>query len=80
MQRDLNLRYRRADIKGGTYFFTINLAERRLSLLTDHIHILRGVINQVKNRHPFVLDAMVVLPDQAWVCGTGVQVGVFDNS
>jgi len=57
------LRYRRADIKGGTYFFTINLAERHLSLLTDHIDILRKVINQVKNRHPFVLDAMVILPD-----------------
>ena len=57
------MRYRRADAKGGTYFFTVNLAERNKSLLTDHIDILRLIFNQVKSRHPFKLHAMVVLPD-----------------
>ncbi len=42
------MRYRRADVKGGTYFFTVNLAERNNSLLIDEIDILRSVINKVK--------------------------------
>ena len=57
------MQYRRADIKGATYFFTVNLAERKKTLLTDEIAKLRMVINRVKKRHPFQLDAMVVLPD-----------------
>jgi len=57
------MKYRRADTKGGTYFFTLNLAERDKTLLTDHIEIFRKTINKVKNRHPFILNAMVILPD-----------------
>jgi len=57
------MRYRRADIKGGTYFFTVNLADRKNTLLTDEITILRSSFNRVKKRHPFQLDAMVVLPE-----------------
>jgi len=34
--------YRRNFVPGGCFFFTINLAERRLALLTDHIEVLRG--------------------------------------
>jgi len=30
-------RYRRAWIRGGTFFFTVNLAKRRLGLLTEHV-------------------------------------------
>ncbi|MDH5434396.1 MAG: transposase, partial [Gammaproteobacteria bacterium] len=29
------MQYRRADICGGTYFFTVNLAERNKTLLVD---------------------------------------------
>ena len=57
------MKYRRADISGGTYFFTINLADRKSSLLVDEIDKLRNSINKVKKSHSFVLDAMVVLPD-----------------
>jgi putative transposase len=57
------MQYRRADVKGGTYFFTVNLAERNKTLLVDEFDILREVINKVKKRHLFHLDAMVVLPD-----------------
>ncbi|NOQ15249.1 MAG: transposase [Methyloprofundus sp.] len=57
------MRYRRADIKGGTYFFTVNLAERQKTLLIDEIDLLRTSINKVKREHPFQLDAMVVLPE-----------------
>ena len=55
--------YRRHRVRGGRYFFTVNLAERRLSLLTDHIELLRAAFRQIRSAHPFAIDAMVVLPD-----------------
>ena len=33
--------YRRAFIPGATYFFTVNLADRRKTVLFDHIDLLR---------------------------------------
>lgn len=57
------MRYRRADVKGGIYFFTVNLAQRHLRLLLDHVKILRAAVKMVKQRHPFHIDAFVVLPD-----------------
>jgi len=57
------MQYRRSDIAGGTYFFTVNLADRGRTLLVDQAHILRTVMRTVKERHPFDIDAMVVLPD-----------------
>jgi putative transposase len=57
------MQYRRVKIEGGTYFFTVNLAERKRTILLDNVQILREVISRVKERHPFVIDAMVVLPD-----------------
>jgi putative transposase len=55
--------YRRANIKGGIYFFTVNLAQRHLRLLVEHIEILRAAVKYVKQRHPFHIDAFVVMPD-----------------
>ncbi len=57
------MRYRRSNIGGGTYFFTLNLAERSRRLLVDHLDLLRDALRIVKQRHPFHIDAMVVLPD-----------------
>jgi len=57
------MQYRRADVKGATYFFTVNLAERNSTLLVDEFDKLRAIINKVKSKHPFILDASVVLPD-----------------
>ena len=57
------MRYRRSDVMGGTYFFTLNLAQRNTTLLVDEFDLLRIVINKVKKQHPFILDAMVVLPE-----------------
>ena len=57
------MRYRRAKVAGGTYFFTVNLAERSRTLLVDHVDTLRMVIREVKAHHPFHIDAMVILPD-----------------
>ena len=55
--------YRRLRIPGGSYFFTVNLAERHRSLLTDHVGSLREAFRAVKKTHPFLIDAVVVLPD-----------------
>ena len=55
--------YRRANVKGGTYFFTVNLADRQGSLLVDKIDILRNAMSLVIKRHPFTIDAIVVLPE-----------------
>lgn len=57
------MRYRRADVAGGTYFFTVNLADRRRDLLVEHVDVLRAAVRAVKERHPFHIDAFVVLPD-----------------
>ncbi len=57
------MRYRRADVQGATYFFTVNLAERRKSLLVDYVEILRSVTKKVKQDHPFQIDAIVIMPD-----------------
>jgi putative transposase len=55
--------YRRNFIAGGSFFLTVNLAERRLRLLTEHIDKLRAALRQTHRHHPFTIDAMVVLPD-----------------
>jgi len=57
------MQYRRSDIKGATYFFTVNLANRKIALLVDEFEKLRLAMNKVKTHHPFILDAFVVLPD-----------------
>jgi putative transposase len=57
------MRYRRAWIAGGTYFFTLTLADRGQRLLVDHVDTLREAVRAVRERHPFHIDAMVVLPE-----------------
>jgi putative transposase len=64
------MRYRRAGVSGASYFFTVNLAERSRRLLVDHADVLRAVIREVQSRHPFRIDAMVVLPDHLHVIWT----------
>ena len=55
--------YRRNFLPGGSFFFTANLADRRLRLLTNHIDLLRNAFRDVRLRHPFKIEAIVVLPD-----------------
>ena len=56
--------YRRAWCPGGTFFFTVNLFDRRKNdLLVRHIDLLKQTIRTVKHRHPFEIHAWVVLPD-----------------
>jgi hypothetical protein len=55
--------YRRNRIPGATYFFTVNLRQRRSDLLVQHIDTLRHAVRKVRRRSPFHIDAWVVLPD-----------------
>jgi putative transposase len=55
--------YRRNFIPGGCYFFTVNLGDRRSRLLTGNIELLRTAFRHARRRHPFTIDAIVVLPD-----------------
>lgn len=56
--------YRRAWHPGGTYFFTVNLLQRHSNdLLIQKIDTLRRVVQSVKQRHPFIIHAWVVLPN-----------------
>src|SRR5689334_5438082 len=55
--------YRRNFLPGASYFFTVNLADRRLRLLTEHISALRSAFRETRASHPFTIDAIVVLPD-----------------
>jgi REP-associated tyrosine transposase len=55
--------YRRNLVAGGTYFFTVNLADRHSPLLTANIELLRAAFRYTRHRHPFTIDAIVILPD-----------------
>jgi putative transposase len=60
--------YRRARVPGGTYFFTVAIAERRRSLLTDRIDDSRHAFRVAHAARSFVIDAIlidtiVILPD-----------------
>lgn len=55
--------YRRLYTPGGTYFFTVTLADRSATTLTDEIELLRSVYASVTKQHPVQCDAMVILRD-----------------
>ena len=55
--------YRRNYVAGGTYFFTVNLLERKKTILVDHIDELRLAVRKTKIKRPFHIDGWVVLPD-----------------
>lgn len=56
--------YRRVLMPGATWFFTVCLAERGGDgILVERIDALRAALCAVRERHPFRMDAVVVLPD-----------------
>lgn len=57
------MRYRRVLATNAAYFFTINLQNRASDLLVRQIDALRFAFRKVQLRHPFVLDAVVIMPD-----------------
>ena len=56
-------RYRRANIAGGTFFFTVAIADRSDDLLVREVDRLRSVYRSVSKRYPFHTIAICILPD-----------------
>ena len=58
------MNYRRAFIPGGSYFFTL-VTENRRSIFAsrENVDVLRNAFRNVKNKRPFSLDAIVIMPD-----------------
>lgn len=55
--------YRRIFIPGATYFITVNLLDRKSTLLIDHIQSLRHSFQRTKKLYPFAIEGIVILPD-----------------
>ncbi len=56
--------YHRAFLTGGTFFFTLVTFRRRYIFDRQECRtILREVIDRVRSRHPFSVDAWVLMPD-----------------
>jgi putative transposase len=55
--------YRRNFIAGGTYFFTVALADRRSKALVEHVGALRLAFRTARRERPFAIEAVVILPD-----------------
>lgn len=57
-------RYRRADTKGATYFVTAVTCRRQPILCDEPVRTaLREAINKIRTKHPYTIDAWVLLPD-----------------
>ncbi len=56
--------YRRAVIPGGCFFFTVVTHDRKkLFSEKSHVDRLREGFRRVQESHPFLIDAIVILPD-----------------
>ncbi|AFN30970.1 TPA: REP-associated tyrosine transposase [Klebsiella michiganensis] len=55
--------YRRYYLKGGSWFFTVNLRDRESRFLVQRIDALRQAVAIVHKQKPFHIDAWVVLPE-----------------
>ncbi len=57
------VQYRRNWLPGGTYFFTVTLADRSSTLLVDNVDALRDATRKIRDAMPFEIVAAVVMPD-----------------
>jgi putative transposase len=55
--------YRRNLVPGGTFFFTVALANRRSSVLVENVALLREAFRKTRAERPFEIDAIVILPE-----------------
>jgi len=55
--------YLRAYVPGGALFVTVTRLERRRKFLTEPIDDLRAGFKAARQRRPFTVEAMVILPD-----------------
>nr|WP_315852391.1 transposase [Rubinisphaera italica] len=67
--------YRRASIPGGTYFFTVvTHRRRRLFHLAENRMILGDAIRECQRDWPFLLNAVVLLPDHWHAIWTSLRL------
>jgi putative transposase len=72
--------YRRPGTPGATWFFTVNMAERKGNRrLVTHVDALRRSFAKVRLRHPFHIEAIVILPDHLH-CVWRLPEGDADNA
>ncbi|WP_293138423.1 transposase [Okeania sp. SIO3I5] len=58
------MEYRRAKTPGATYFFTVVTYNRQKILCKpENVDLLRKAFRYVMEKHPFKIDAIVILPD-----------------
>src|ERR1700726_1476502 len=62
--------YRLNFVPGGIFFFTVTLADRRSSLLVEKIASLRHAFRATRGERPFMIDAIVILPEHLHVVMT----------
>jgi len=55
--------YRRNFLPGGTFFFTVTLADHHSSTLVDHVAELRYAFRAARRERPFSVKAIVILPE-----------------
>ncbi len=61
-------------VPGGTYFFTLRLADTTSDLLVDQVDLLRQAVRVTRQKHPFDIRAAVILPAKLhmiWTLPTG---------
>jgi REP element-mobilizing transposase RayT len=59
------MKYRRAKVTGGTYFFTVVTHNRRQFLCEpENIDLLRDAFRYVKSSHPFIATAKAVKTEE----------------
>jgi putative transposase len=52
------VQYRRNLVAGGTFFFTVTLADRRDTTLVDRTVALREAFRVTRRERPFTIDAI----------------------
>lgn len=58
------MQYRRAKRPGATYFFTVVAYQRQILFgQPETVELLRTAFRTVKSKFPFLIDAIVVLPE-----------------
>lgn len=57
------VRYRRNFLGGGTFFITAALADQKSRVLVERTAPLRTAVRITRRHHPFIIDAIVLLPD-----------------
>jgi REP element-mobilizing transposase RayT len=72
--------YRRANTKGGTYFFTVITYRRQKILCNDEIRIaLREGIQHVQKTHLFTIDVKELVQELIAYCEKAILVRISAN-